>query len=57
MVKIQVISLMRKGVVYVDGAHVKIPFEYGATLSADGTVSKTWKCGYCDFQKLCASQP
>ncbi|HLF17800.1 MAG TPA: NAD(+)/NADH kinase [Candidatus Omnitrophota bacterium] len=28
---IKVISLMRKGVVYADGAHIRFPFEYGVT--------------------------
>ena len=29
---IKVISLMRRGVIYVDGAHQKIPFEYGDSI-------------------------
>jgi len=29
----KVVSLMRGGLVYVDGAHVKVPFEYGESVS------------------------
>ncbi|MCX5681153.1 MAG: hypothetical protein NT079_02580 [Candidatus Omnitrophica bacterium] len=30
---IKIRSLMRKGVIYIDGAHTKIPFEYGQVAS------------------------
>lgn len=34
--KVTIISQMQEGVVYADGAHVKIPFNYGCRLEASG---------------------